>query len=608
MSFYKEYLSISESYRPGIDLRIKTKEDVIKDINLLITVIKEKDSIKGYIFTFRDITYELIQKKQVNEYTKKLLIYSNIDHIFIKYTPPVLYEELLKYIMEITNSKDGLIGFLDDEKDFNVVAMSGYVNVKCKIRDKIDFKNYINSGSIWVRTIKTGEVHILNETKVPEGHIRIRNVASFPLKYSDKTMGVIMLANRDNEFTLNDVEFFNELSSYISQRIYYIIQNENLLKEREERLMDEFEAKSMESLLSLTGGLAHDFNNLLLPVTTNISLFKEKFKENEEISEDLKEIDEYINAAQSLAKQLLSISNPKTQGIEKVNVKQLIETSVEFVGRGLLVKIDLEIDESIRNLEMFLPKNQIIQVLTNIILNSAQALSNSTNPKIIVRSYIKDNNLFIEIEDNGPGIKEEYRDLLFKPYFTTKKEGRGLGLFMSYSIVKNLGGDIDFETEEGKGTKFIIQIPVKQKVQDSELKSINVETEKEDEFSGINALIIDDEKFVLKSFSKLMKFFKVNVFTAENSQEAIDIINNNNIDILVVDLMLKGDVKGNELNKKIKEIKKDIFSVASSGYTDDDTIMHFKKYHFDYVLPKPYRIDDIKKMLSFYKSYKRNSV
>lgn len=106
---------------------------------------------------------------------------------------------------------------------------------------------------------------------------------------------------------------------------------------------------------------------------------------------------------------------------------------------------------------------QLNQVFVNLLVNASQALIDKG--EIRIRTWIAESSIFIAISDNGPGIPEEIRHRLFEPFFTTKEVGKGtgLGLSISYDIVKKHGGEITIDSEEGRGTTFTVQIPVRER-------------------------------------------------------------------------------------------------------------------------------------------------
>jgi len=143
--------------------------------------------------------------------------------------------------------------------------------------------------------------------------------------------------------------------------------------------------------------------------------------------------------------------------------------------------LDLEYDnivETVRNTTMLYPKRvkfidpgediytyydktRIKQALVNLIRNAIQATADTENPEVIVRVYKKEAFVYIEVQDNGPGIPDEILERIFEPKFTTKSSGAGLGLAIVKRIIESHEGDIIIETRQGEGTKFILILPLK---------------------------------------------------------------------------------------------------------------------------------------------------
>ena len=108
---------------------------------------------------------------------------------------------------------------------------------------------------------------------------------------------------------------------------------------------------------------------------------------------------------------------------------------------------------------MYFDKQYLNRIITNIVKNAFQSIPHSREPKILVDLSIQRNNLEIIIEDNGKGISDEDKKEIFKPRFTTKSSGSGIGLSMVKKIIEDYDGEITFESAEDVGTKFIIQLP-----------------------------------------------------------------------------------------------------------------------------------------------------
>lgn len=237
------------------------------------------------------------------------------------------------------------------------------------------------------------------------------------------------------------------------------------LRQKQEQLL---EAEKLASLGRIAAGIAHEINNPLAIVNEKAGLMQDIIG----ISDEFQNRDKFINLIQgiitsvdrcrAITHHLLGYARPTEFIMETMDLKDAIEDVKDFLHRELDIKrIVVE-----TNLPADLPqirsdKGQIEQVILNIVKNAIDAVSEGG--LITISSWIKDNNTaVISIRDNGLGIPEEKLKHIFEPFFTTKKmgQGTGLGLFVSYGIVKKLGGMINAESESGKGTTFTIQIPV----------------------------------------------------------------------------------------------------------------------------------------------------
>jgi nitrogen fixation/metabolism regulation signal transduction histidine kinase len=112
------------------------------------------------------------------------------------------------------------------------------------------------------------------------------------------------------------------------------------------------------------------------------------------------------------------------------------------------------------NVEVFADKEQISRVFINLFKNAIQAVDKNVHPLITVTLNVENEKAIVRVTDNGNGIPEELREKLFRPNFTTKSSGMGLGLAIIKNIMEDIGGGIRFVTETGKGTTFILEFPV----------------------------------------------------------------------------------------------------------------------------------------------------
>ncbi len=362
--------------------------------------------------------------------------------------------------------------------------------------------------------------------------------------------------------------------------------------------------KKLESISFLAGGIAHDFNNLLTGIIANISLMKffiEKGK-LDQANRIIKKLDLITEKAQHLTNQLLTFSKGGEPVIEASSITDVITQTVDFILAGSNIKVEINIQKNLKN--ALIDKNQISQVIQNIIINSKEAMpsggkievncSNTTIKEqylnIAPGEYIK-----IEIKDYGKGIPKDYIDKVFDPFFTTKEKGSGLGLAICHSIIKKHNGHIMIQSKQGEWTKCTILLPAtdeKEKESKLSIDSNNNSNRK------LNILIIDDESYIREFFQEIIEILNHNIFLAENSYEAIEIFRKENIDLVFIDLTIPGDISGKDILKKLKNINPKIKAIVMSGYSNDPVMSEYEKYGFIGFLKKPFKIDELKQIIS----------
>jgi PAS domain S-box-containing protein len=227
-------------------------------------------------------------------------------------------------------------------------------------------------------------------------------------------------------------------------------------------------AQKMESIGMLAAGLAHEVGNPLTSISSLVQVIQ-RTTDDEFTKEKLELIKSQITRISKIIRDLVDFSRRSAFEVQLTDVNKNLHDAVEIVRVGKKAK-QVSFQESFnRSMPMIrLVPDQIEQVFINILINAVDALNERSatgeqHVKMIsVTSDIDDESIVITIEDTGRGISEEHLPQIFEPFFTTKKvgEGTGLGLWVSYGIIKSFQGDIRAESVEGKGTTFIITLPL----------------------------------------------------------------------------------------------------------------------------------------------------
>lgn len=225
------------------------------------------------------------------------------------------------------------------------------------------------------------------------------------------------------------------------------------------------DAEKLASLGRMAAGIAHELNSPLTGIVTFAHLMRKRVApDNKEDAEDLDVIIEQANRCSKIIKGLLGFARKGAQEKIQISVNDLLEGTIAMVRNqarfhNIILKIELKPLPPLT-----IDPNQFQQVFLNLLSNAADALNEVGVITIYTRTISLDSKEFVEIEftDNGPGISPEHMGKIFEPFFTTKPvgQGTGLGLPISYGIVKRHGGDILVESEVGKGTTFKIRLPV----------------------------------------------------------------------------------------------------------------------------------------------------
>lgn len=365
--------------------------------------------------------------------------------------------------------------------------------------------------------------------------------------------------------------------------------------------------QKLESLGLLAGGIAHDFNNLLGGIFGYIDMASEETRETK-VTSYLSRAMNTIDRARSLTGQMLTFAKGGAP-IQRIdNLFPFVEETVKFALSGAKVSCNYDIPQDLWACNF--DRNQIGQVIDNIIINAQQAMPVGGTIELSARNVIlsekehpilgKGNYVKISIKDTGIGISEDLISKIFDPFFTTKAKGHGLGLATCYSIINRHGGCIDVESEQGKGSTFKVYLPASLEAVSAAKKT----TDKTHTGSGI-FLIMDDEEAMRNIIGDMLKSLGYVVISKENGKDAVDCFlsetkANRKITGLVFDLTVPGGMGGRAAIAEIRKVNKQIPAFVASGYADDPIMKNPAEYGFTASICKPFRKNELVEMLNRY--------
>ncbi|MGJ8759983.1 GHKL domain-containing protein [Polaribacter sp. R2A056_3_33] len=205
--------------------------------------------------------------------------------------------------------------------------------------------------------------------------------------------------------------------------------------------------------------VAHEIKNPLTPMRLTVQSFERRFDPTDEkAKEKLKEFSQtliqQIDVMSSIASAFSDFAKMPTQKKEQLDVISVVKFALDIFSERYIKYYPQE-----KELHANLDKTQLIRVITNLVKNAIQAVNVEENPLIEVKVFSEDINIKITVSDNGKGISDDLKDLIFEPKFTTKSSGMGLGLGMIRNIIEAYKGTISFTSKEGLGTVFTVVLP-----------------------------------------------------------------------------------------------------------------------------------------------------
>jgi two-component system, cell cycle sensor histidine kinase and response regulator CckA len=273
-----------------------------------------------------------------------------------------------------------------------------------------------------------------------------------PIKDKDgKTTGVVLVFRDITERKMMEAKL-EEYSKHL----------ENLVEERTKQLKD---SERLAAIGAIAGMVGHDIRNPLQAMISDVYLTKTDLASTPESDEkksaldSLQEIEKNIDYINKIVADLQDFARPLNPQAEETDLKLIIDELLAKNGLPENVKVSLKVEAEAR--KVVADSSYINRIMYNLVNNAVQAMPNGG--KLTIRAYKEANDFVITVKDTGVGIPEGVKSKLFTPMFTTKAKGQGFGLAVIKRMTEALGGTVTFESQEGKGTTFIVRFPPPQK-------------------------------------------------------------------------------------------------------------------------------------------------
>ncbi len=614
---------------PVIFLSAIYKEDIylLKGIesgavDFLIKPIKS-ELLLGKVRIFLNLFENRKKLELINRtYERELLINQTLSDLAKQLIEPektiqMISDSVFKASLLITESKQGLVSEIDRVSGNNIGhSLSEMMSKSYGLEGEVRRPGFSigkdgKYPGMWEKVLIKGVPLLVKDYEgyspkagLPEGHMPIKDFLSVPVKYGEEIIGQIAVTNCRTSY--NDLH----LSALLKIADLYALA---IKRQRDEEdrisIMEEVrQSEKMQVIGQLTGGMAHNFNNILNGILSAAQLLKSKYGKMDKSTEKYTDIiiSSSLRAA-GITEKLLQYSKKNKVKTELLSPQKIISDCVSILSSTIDSKIQVveEIEEALWN--VLGDRSSIQNVLLNLGLNGSHAIDG--DGKIVFKAYNKplsardivDMNLSLkegdfvclEVYDSGSGISKENIKQIFKPFFTTKKNGTGLGLSVSYRTVSDHSGAMNVISGHGEGTTFYIYLPAYRGDRD-----IEIEPEKIIDGTGV-ILFIDDEEINRITGSELLKSLGYSVYTAENGISALKIYKEigNSIDLVITDMQMP-DMDGLETIKNLYTINANCKVILISGFSEESHSDEINKLQISGFIQKPYRLNDLSQSVS----------
>ncbi len=400
--------------------RHRSKKKGLRTINIKIIPVSEKGNPpRGLHILVRDMTDHLLQQQRLDEYQRY------IENILHDAADAIIVLDAEDRIRLWNRGAEALYGWRADEiigQPITVIVPDDPASIR--------------------------QIEWINRQVREEGYVR-----NFQAQRRARDGRLVLIS-------ITRTAIRNEHGEYIGSSV--IARNITEEKRMEQQLI---QSEKLSAVGKLAAGIAHEVATPLTSISS-LAQYLRELTSDPSYKEKLTTIQNEIERIARTVRELVDFSRPIDQEISTLRINHVVQEAVRIVRFDRRIKRKtLQVHLADELPEIRAGFDQLLQVFINLLLNAADALENKKDGKIIISTAQDSGHVLIRVRDNGEGIPEENLSRIFEPFFTTKKKGKGtgLGLWVSYNIIKSYAGEIHVESTPGQGSTFSIRLPVQPK-------------------------------------------------------------------------------------------------------------------------------------------------
>jgi signal transduction histidine kinase len=582
-------------------IKKKSQPAQLRDEKRLITISRlvNKGKSEGYLVKVQNIDNLLTEEITNSDLIERNLNFQNEQQSILalivkEKSLNSIAGEILKKSVGISKSDFGIIVVFDESKSHEYLTFDEKDIVKNQKETEREVESNFSFITKWLNVNK----HALLALNYPNNigfnltrYFQCESLIISPAFFNDKLLAAIIVGKKKEVYSTIEINNMEQLAVLLAFAISSI-RTKELNTTLENRLL---QAQKLETIGKLSSGMAHDFSNLLSSIFGSLNLLKKRVPESENILRLIDNIENCSVRARDLTKGLLSFGKPTPKRKEIIKPNILLNEISKVITQTFPKKILFEkkVDENLK--DVLGNGTEIYQVLLNLCVNAKEAIEGQGTIKLTASNItIDENNLFkypllnkgkfvhFSVNDNGSGIEEENLQKIFDPYFSTKikETGSGLGLYVTYGIIKAHNGHIEVSSTIDAGTTFDVYLPVFEPAAVEKLPPVDK-----------IILLVDDEMMLRDLLAEMLESNGYNVIKVGSGMEALKVLTEEiKVDLVIIDFNMP-ELNGLDTAKKIRELKLRMPIILSSGSLGLDEKLSYKEAGITSTITKPYEFD-----------------
>ncbi len=568
------------------------------DFSLKVSVLGEKGKTNGFLI---ELLPETHHENGGNRILNKNITFQKdlqeiLDSLIKEISIHSLSEEILGRAVSISESSFGMIVFYQDKNKQDFIFFDPSSLIKDQDGIKKEFKASSSYIDKWLLVNKRSLMVLNHPNNIGynlTNSLACESLIISPCLFDNKLAAAIIVGKKDSIYPALEINNIDQFSSLLSFAINSI-KTRDLNAALEVRLL---QAQKLETIGKLASGMAHDFSNLLSSIFGSLNLLKKRIPEREDIYRLLDNIENCSVRAKDLTKGLLSFGKPTPKRKELIKPNDLLNEISKVITQTFPAKIKFEKEIEDPLYDILGNGTEIYQVLLNLCVNAKESIEGSGKIALKARNITinesnivnhplldKGNYVWLSVTDTGTGIEEDNLIKIFDPYFSTKNKasgsGSGLGLYVTYGIIKAHKGNIEVSSQLNKGTTFDVFIPAYEPTLAGK------------QSPGQKIILLADDELMLRDLlAELLESTGYNVIKVSTGTEALKVLTEEiKVDMVIVDYNMPG-MDGLECTRKIRELNLDMPIILSTGSLSFEGNSNYSNPGVTSILAKPYEFE-----------------